>query len=176
MSHREYHYVGPKEILEAARMQPRGTPIPSAEHLAAWLRSDPTDRLADGSWVATFTIGADQILYLAPRRSEHVACASGGCVLSAGEITIDDAWSVVEISNQSTGYCPEPDSWDSVETVLDQIGLKHPGQFTNAVIFRRCPKCNERNIVKDAWYYCQCCNAELPDAWNFGSAKDVKDV
>ena len=167
MSLREYQYVGPNEIRDTARTQPSGTPIRSAKDIETWLETGPTERLADGSWVATFTIGTDKILYLAPRRSEHVACASGGPVLSAGEITIGDECNITEISNQSTGYCPEPDSWKSVETALEQIGLNHPGEFTNAVIFRRCPKCRERNIVKDSWYYCQICDAKLPDTWNF---------
>ena len=103
MSHREYHYVGPAEIREVAQSQPTGVPIRSVEDIETWLKSGPTEQLADGSSVATFTISTDHILYLAPRRSEHVACASGGPVLSAGEITIDDEFNIAEISNQSTG-------------------------------------------------------------------------
>ena len=81
-------------------------------------------------------------------RSEHVACAAGGPVLSAGEITFDDECNVPEISNQSTGFCPEPESWSTVERALDRVGIEHPGGFTIAVVFRLCPKCHERNIVK----------------------------
>ena len=151
MTHRQYQYVGPVEIRDSARTQPRGVAVRTAEDVANWLRSHPTERLVSEAWIATFTIGADEILYLAPRRSEHVACAAGGPVLSAGEITIDDELNVIEISNQSTGFCPEPESWHSVETVLDRIGLQHPREFTTAVIFRRCTKCGERSIVKDSW-------------------------
>jgi len=164
---REYHYVGPIEILNATRSLPAGVCIGSIVDLQTWLQTDPTERAADGTWIATFTIGTDQRLSLAPRRSEHVACAAGGPVLSAGEVTIDAEWNVVAISNQSTGFCPEPDSWHAVQSALDHIGLNHPGEFTNAVIFRRCPDCNERNVVKDSWYVCQLCDATLPQAWNF---------
>ena len=75
MANREYQYVGPEEILEVAKTQPSGTPVLTREDISAWLETDSTERLADGTWIATFTIGTDQVLYLAPRRSEHVACA-----------------------------------------------------------------------------------------------------
>ena len=164
---REYQYVGPSEIFEIARTQPSGTPISKPGDLAAWLATNPTELLPDGTWIATFTIGTDRVLNLAPRRSEHVACAGGGPVLSAGEIVIDKDFEVVEISNQSTGFCPEPNSWSAAEYVLDEIGLIHPGEFTNRVVFRRCTKCKQRNIVKDDWFVCQVCEAELPEIWNF---------
>lgn len=173
MSFRKYHYVGPDEIRGVALTQPPGTDIQTPDDLAAWLESSPTEQTADGNWIATFTVSANRILRLAPRRSEHVACASGGPVLSAGEITIDSEYDIVDISNQSTGFCPEPESWAVVESVLDQIGLKHPERFTNAVVFRQCPKCNQRNIVKDSWYYCQLCDAKLPESWNFSHTENA---
>lgn len=167
MSFRKYRYVGPDEVRQIARTQPSGISIQSRDDLVAWLASAPTEQTVDGSWIATFTICENEVIRLAPRRSEHVACADGGPVLSAGEITFDSEFVVTEISNQSTGFCPDVESWSVVALVLDRIGLKHPGQFTNAIVFRLCPKCNERNIVKDSWYYCQLCDAELPTAWNF---------
>ena len=174
MSPREYHYVGPPEIGETARNQPSGTPILSLEDISKWLATGPTEQLPDGNWIATFTVSTNHVLHLAPRRSEHVACASGGPVLSAGEITIEEDFRVPEISNQSTGFCPEPKSWKSVEFALNQIGIQHPGEFTTSVVFRRCPKCHERNIVKDSWYQCQICDAELPEAWNFTETKNAE--
>ena len=57
-----------------------------------------------------FVIDLTGTLRLAPRRSEHVACAGGGPVLSAGEIVFRrerGGWTVGEVSNQSTGYCPD---------------------------------------------------------------------
>lgn len=173
MSFRKYQYVGPDDIRDIAKTQSPGATIQSLDDLTAWLASSPTERTADGNWIATFTVCENKHLRLAPRRSEHVACASGGPVLSAGEITIDVEFAIAEISNQSTGFCPEPESWPIVESVLDRIGLNHPGHFTNAVVFRLCPKCNQRNIVKDSWYYCQLCDAKLPESWNFPNTENA---
>ena len=39
--------------------------------------------------------------------------------------------------------------------------------FTTRVVFRLCPACNERNIVKDGWFVCDLCGADLPGNWNF---------
>lgn len=167
MKYKKYQYVGPLEIAIAAKTQPSGTQIRSKDELTNWLKGSPTEQRTDGLSVATFSIGLDLELRLAPRRSEHVACASGQSILSAGELVIDDNYDVVETSNQSTGYCPEPDSWAAVEAAFDQIGLNHPGRFTCEVIFRRCQKCGERNIVKDSWYYCMICSSELSRTWNF---------
>jgi hypothetical protein len=61
----------------------------------------------------TFVIDLGGALRLAPRRGEHVACADGAPVLSAGEITFlrdQDRWTVSEVSNPSTGCCPDPAS------------------------------------------------------------------
>ncbi len=174
MTQREYQYVGPSEIRDAAKSQPAGTRIDTVDQLDQWLAAGLTERTRHHCWVATFTISLDGGLYIAPRRSEHVACAAGGPVLSAGEITIDDSMVVTEITNQSTGFCPEPESWPAVSAALDQAGIEHPGRFTTEVIFRRCRKCGERNIVKDSWYYCGICDAILPDDWNFShNAEEV---
>ena len=171
MSHRKYQYVGTNDILEAASSQPSGIPINSVDDAVAWLSMERTEQRSDGNWIATFTISPDRKLYIAPRRSEHVACANGGPVLSAGEIIFDETFTVVEITNQSTGFCPEPESWLAVESTLNAIGFNHPGEFTTMVIFRRCPNCNERNIVKDSWFYCSICEAELPKQWNFDDSE-----
>lgn len=164
---RKYQYVGSKNIRDIARGQPAGTVIRNSDDLASWLEESPTEQTPDDERIATFTICECKLLRLAPRRSEHVACASGGPVLSAGEVTFDTELSITGMSNQSTGFCPEAESWPIVQSVLDRIGLKHPGQFTHPVVFRLCPKCGQRNIVKDAWYYCQLCDAKLPESWNF---------
>lgn len=118
----------------------------------------------------TFVIDAKGSLRLAPRRSEHVACAGGGVVLSAGEITfaeVPGGWEAVEVSNQSTGYCPEASSWPAVRDALDRAGVAHPGRFTDEYVFRRCPGCGERNVVKDDYFMCAVCDGDLPAVWNF---------
>jgi hypothetical protein len=167
MLSRHYSYVGPPDIRDAASAAPPGTPIHAATELSAWLTAHSADAETDGSLTATFVVDVDVVLRLAPRRSEHVACASGGPVLSAGEITFSRDGNVSEITNQSTGFCPEPESWPQVAAALDRISVSHPDGFTTAVVFRLCPKCNERNIVKDNWFVCDLCGADLPADWNF---------
>ena len=167
-----YQYVGPLDIRDKALASGEGgTPIRSSDDLSRWIASQSSDREPDGSLIATFTIGVDGILRLAPRRSEHVACAVGGPVLSAGEITFVSAGEVSEISNQSTGFCPEPESWAAVALSLDKVSINHPGCFTTRVDFRLCPSCNERNIVKDNWFVCAICGGALPENWNFPVSK-----
>jgi hypothetical protein len=75
---------------------------------------------------------------------------------------------VVFVTNQSTGYCPEPESWPSVQAALDAAKIAHPGSFSAEMIFRRCPKCSATNIVKDRWFQCAVCGGELPSEWNYG--------
>src|SRR5215216_5413870 len=170
---RLYHYVGPAEIKARVAGCPAGTRVRSTADILAWIRGTGQRPGTDGLVAATFVIDASGDLLVADRHSEHVACAGGGPVLSAGEVFFDlsDAASGVrvdEITNQSTGYCPEPASWPAVRDPLDRAGLAHPGGFTRAVIFRRCTACGSRNIVKDGWYVCDVCGAALDRAWNFG--------
>ncbi|WP_211328453.1 hypothetical protein [Thermomonospora umbrina] len=123
----------------------------------------------------TFVIDLNETLLLAPQRSEHVACAGGEPVLGAGEVTFTPAtgrWTVYEISNQSTGYCPDVTSWPVVRAALDRAGLDHPPTCTHPITFRRCPRCHERNIVKDEHYVCALCDAPLPNTWNMDRPND----
>ena len=161
-----YGYVGPEAIRAAAASSPPGTALGSRADAVAWLAGHRTDRGPDGT-PATFVVTLDGALRVASRRSEHVACAGGGDVLAAGEIVFDDRGIVVGVSNLSTGYCPEPASWDAVRAALDAAGIAHPGAYTHAFVFRRCPACGERNLVKDDHFACALCDAELPAAWNF---------
>lgn len=162
---RQYEYVGPAELRRAAMVP--GERVRDAADLAIFLDDlDPEN----GYLVATFVIDSGDHLRLADRRSEHVACAGGNAVLSAGEMFFrieDDRAVLVEVSNQSTGYCPEPSSWPAVAAALDALGVPHPGRFTTEVVFRRCDACGERNIVRDDWFECDVCGAELSRQWNF---------
>ncbi|MCF2527594.1 hypothetical protein [Yinghuangia soli] len=167
---RVYAYVGPPEIAAAAAESGAapGQPIVSSGDLAAWLTA--RDR-AEHSEPFTYAVTEDGILRLAPRRSEHVACAAGRPVLAAGEIGFavrSGRWVVDEVSNLSTGYCPEPSCWDVLSVVLDRIGVPHPAELTYAIVFRRCAACAERNVVRDGDFTCAVCDAALPAAWNFG--------
>lgn len=167
MATRYYSYVGPPAIRDAAAGTRPGDPIGSRADLVAWLAANSADTRPDGSVTATFVIDCDGVLRLADRRSEHVACAAGGPVLSAGEMTVSADGEVVEVSNQSTGFCPAPESWIHVAAALDRIPVVHPDRFTTSVIFRLCSECGSRNIVKDEWFICEVCGGELPGEWNF---------
>jgi hypothetical protein len=118
--------------------------------------------------IATFVIDATGILLIADRRSEHVVCAGGKEILSAGEITfhIGRSVEVVGISNQSTGYCPEPESWPAVVVGLVRAGLLAPEAFSLACVFRRCIECRSLTIVKNEVFECGICDSELPAAYN----------
>lgn len=79
------------------------------------------------------------------------------------------AWRVAEVTNQSTGYCPNPDCWPAVASALDRVAIAHPAGFTDLVIFRRCPGCGQRNIVREDDFTCALCGSALPTTWNFTS-------
>jgi hypothetical protein len=171
MCKRLYPYVGPEAVRARAAHGPPGVPLRSAGSVEAWVYQTGQRPGPDGLIAATFVVDGHGVLRVADRRSEHVACAGGGPVLSAGEMFFRLTASGVEVagvSNQSTGYFPEPESWPAVASALDGAGIGHPGGFTEGVVFRRCPACGERGVVKDGWYVCGLCGAELPATWNFG--------
>ena len=168
MIDRIYKYVGPRVIREKAAGQPAGAEVRTITDVMRWMDACATEH---DFVAATFVVMPGDRLLLADRHSEHVACAGGGDVLAAGEIFFSpsgNSITVSEVSNQSTGYCPDVDSWRVVERVLERLGLEHPGGFTTACIFRRCTGCGERNIVKDAWFRCAVCGKELEAEWNLG--------
>ncbi len=166
MQQRRYRYVGPAELRsQPATVDAVAADTPAA--LDAWLAGRDRRDLAEP---VTFVVAVDGVLRLAPRRSEHVALAAGQDVLAAGEMTFADAGTghrVAAASNQSTGYCPDPDCWPAVAAALDRIGVPHPGGFTDPVVFRRCPGCGERNLVRDGDLTCALCGEPLPARWNF---------
>ncbi|MFG2783972.1 hypothetical protein ACGFY7_39835 [Streptomyces prunicolor] len=163
---RRHRYVGPAELLAAVRPGAEGRIVRSAGDLNAW----PAGReKAEPAEPFTFVVDLDGLLRLAPRRSEHVACAGGADVLGAGEMGFEQAaglWVVREVSNQSTGYCPHLDSWLAVARALDLAGIGRPRGFTHAVVFRRCETCREINIVREGDFVCVFCGSDLPADWN----------
>ncbi|MFE6664890.1 hypothetical protein ACFVFH_15195 [Streptomyces sp. NPDC057697] len=170
MRGRCYRYVGPVDLKAAVRPGSGGRRIRSTTDFGVWA----TERsAAEFSEPFTFVVGVDGVLRLAPRRSEHVVCAGGGEVLSAGEIGfVHDAgrWAASYVSNHSTGYCPDAGSWPSVAQALDRAGLGHPSGFTHEVVFRRCPDCAEHNIVREDDFVCVFCSGDLPAEWNVDPA------
>ncbi|KDN84888.1 hypothetical protein [Kitasatospora cheerisanensis] len=164
---RAFAYVGPPDLLARAGRHTLGRAVRTPAELTAWLAESPPDeRTAPFTYVVDLT----GVLRLAPRRSEHVACAGGADVLAAGEICFADEstghWAVSEISNLSTGYCPGLDSWSATATALDHAQLPRPDAFTHAFLFRRCPTCGQVNLVKDDDLTCAACDSPLPAEWN----------
>jgi len=163
---RIFRYVGPEAMLRTAATGPIGTEIRSRAAVRRWCEEHGDERDGLGLW-ATYTVGEDGDLRVAPRRSEHVACSGGEPVLAAGEICFAADARVTEISNLSTGFCPDAECWAAVRDALDAASVLHPGAFTFEAVFRRCPVCGERNVVKEGWFVCAVCDAPLPETWNF---------
>lgn len=165
-----YNYVGSNEIKLSVANYSSGVIIRSILDLEKWL-GDILDKKDNSNFVvATFVIDVDQNLRLADRYSEHIACAGGQPVLSAGEIFINweqNIYQVSDITNQSTGYCPEVESWKYVEAALDKIPINHPSNFTAEFTFRCCCSCSQINIVKNDVFVCSVCDSYLSDIWNF---------
>jgi hypothetical protein len=152
--------------MVAVRPGSGGCRIGSAVEFGDWVAGRSAAELAEPF---TFVVGTDGVLRLAPRHSEHVACADGARVLSAGEIRfVREAgrWVVGDVSNQSTGCCPDVTSWPAVARALDSAGLGRPAGFTHEVVFRRCPGCRELNIVREDDFVCVFCSGDLPRTWN----------
>lgn len=166
---RLYQYVGPKAIAERAQSAPAGVRVESPDDVCRWLRLSGQVADAAGYVIATFVIDETGWLRIADRRSEHVACAGSRPAQSAGEITFHinrGKVSVTGVTNQSTGYCPEPESWPAVETALERADFVPPDGFTPAFDFRRCPLCGSINLVKDGNFECEVCSTPLPVEWN----------
>jgi hypothetical protein len=158
---RRYRYVGPAELRDQV-VAVDAVAVDAPASLHGWLAGRDCAELAEPF---TFVVALDGMLRLAPRRSEHVVLAGGRDVLAAGEMAFAPAgtgWCVAEVTNQSTGYCPDLHCWPAVARALDRAGIRHPDNFTNKVIFRRCPTCGERNIVRDDDFTCALCNTALP--------------
>lgn len=165
-----YSYVGPSAIRKRVLGKEEGSLIRSRSDLEHWLKV--TLQEADSQkqiWV-TFVVDRQGQLRIADRHSEHVQCAAAQEVLSAGELCFDfPSLEIAACSNQSTGYCPEPTSFPALKAALEKSGwdMTSLSRFTREVIFRRCPSCRGNNIVKDKWFECALCDAELPLHWNY---------
>jgi len=166
---RAYSYIGATYLNSPEAFDTVRTPVSSAgDFLAAFRQAQLSNR--NVPVVFTYIVDPNGLLWVTDRHSEHVACARGGEVLSAGEMTVEvdgERVLVTDISNQSTGYCPEPESWPAVAAALDQAGISHPNGFTRAFLFRLCETCGQTNIVKEGDFTCAVCGAELKQEWNF---------
>jgi hypothetical protein len=167
-----YSYVGPKRIAMRAPSAPAGVPVESPEDVRRWVRQAGQELNTAGNVIVTFVIDESGGLRIADRRSEHVTCAGGRSIRSAGEMAFTvrpNGVSVAWVTNQSAGYCPEPDTWPAVEAALARAGITPPDGFSQEFIFRRCPQCRSINIVKEGILECSVCSTPLPEAWNLDS-------
>jgi hypothetical protein len=163
---RRYRYVGPAEIRDRATAVTSGAAVRTAADFARWIADTAAHELAEPF---TYVVDVEGTLRLAPRRSEHIACAGGDDVLAAGEIVFErsgEEWLVSHVSNQSTGYCPDVTCWPVVALALDRAELRRPASFTTPFVFRVCVYCLAINIVKDDDYTCCVCTESLPERWN----------
>jgi hypothetical protein len=162
-----YQYVGPPEIAERARSAPGGRHICSPDKVGGWI-CETQQESRSGLVIVTFVIDAEGRLLIADRRSEHVACAGGGPVRSAGEMTfaVGPPIEVASATNQSTGYCPKPASWPAVAAALVVAGFETPTAFDPAFHFRRCLSCESITLVKSGVFECGLCGVPLPTEYN----------
>src|SRR5262245_7411695 len=126
---RQYSYVGSNAVLNAVHASAQRFQIQRAADVLHWIKGTKQILERDKTIVVTFIVDLAGNLWIADQRSEHVACAGGEKVLSAGEMTfqvLEQNIEVIEITNQSAGYCPEPESWPVVEAALTKSRLPHP--------------------------------------------------
>lgn len=164
-----YDYVGPKDIADAVAKVAPGFPVLSSAGLMQWLADDQQQADINGQVIATFIVDENGTLCIADRCSEHVACAGGRPVQSAGEMTFQvdkDQARVHAVTNQSTGYCPEPGSWPRVANAIRKAGLVAPAGFHVNFLFRKCTDCHALNVIKEGVFVCAMCDADLPADWN----------
>ncbi|MFK7906093.1 MAG: hypothetical protein AB8B69_13255 [Chitinophagales bacterium] len=169
---REYEYIGPKEILKRVEAKFEGKIIETSEEILDWILESSSSPKFGDSIICTFIINLAGELVIADRHSEHVQCAFGKNVRSAGEIGFlvgrKNQIDIDSITNQSTGYCPSSESWYEVEKALKRIrGLNAPEGFDPQFVFSYCPNCETRQIVKDGFYFCPKCEQPLLSEYEF---------
>jgi hypothetical protein len=163
-----YSYVGPKELLELVSDDVDRICISSLSEVHKWLKR--TNQILDrnNSVTSTYIIDIKGVIWIGDRHMEHVVCAKGQPVLSAGEITltINETINASFITNQSTGFCPKPQSWKYTKLALEQANIRYPEELSVALEFRICTHCNTINIIKENHFYCAVCDNQLPNDWN----------
>jgi hypothetical protein len=162
---KEYFYVGNKELLNLVKPELKGTCITSCADVELWMKQNYPKLASNLEITVTFVIDRACHLLINDRHSEHVVCANAQPILSAGEMTFECSQNkvnkITQITNQSTGYCPSPSSWDAVQKTLEKTDLVFPAYFTTIFIFRICQNCHWINVVKDDFYVCVNCEADL---------------
>ncbi len=102
-----YKYVGADQIRQNTAHLPPGKRILSINDIDNWILETKQKLNNWGLIAATFVIDYEGYLRIADRHSEHIACAGGKSVRSAGEVFFQkgkNGLEVAEITNQSTGF------------------------------------------------------------------------
>ena len=168
--HKCYEYVGPHDIAVLLQCASDRMTIQCPFDAIEWIHQTKQHLSRQGTFTVTFVIDPHEQLWIADRHSEHVVCAQGQAVLTAGELTFvisDQQLAIVAVTNQSTGYCPEPESWTVVTGVCERLGVAYPAYWTTAYLFRRCARCGNTNLIKDDWFVCAICDGPLSATWNY---------
>ncbi|MAS93163.1 MAG: hypothetical protein CMO55_08200 [Verrucomicrobiales bacterium] len=163
-----YKYIGSPEFLPQGEFPPRWK-VDSLDSVADWMNDHVGEMDLEECIAATFVVSTIEELWIAERATEHVACARQKPVLCAGEIFfsgVGDVPFVERVTNQSTGYCPRPESFTALAIAFETIGISHPDCFEPEFEFRRCRDCGTLAIVKEQEFTCLVCDSELPEEWN----------
>lgn len=125
MSPRGYRNVGPPDLRSTVRPASTGHAARSATDLATWLSGRETAELSE-----PFTYIVTPTACCGSRR----AGASMWRVRAGGRpggrrdgvppgVPTSGRWAVREVTDPSTGYCPDLDSWHAVARALDRAGI-----------------------------------------------------
>ncbi len=170
----EYSFVGNNILLNLIKPELKGFHIKSMSDVELWISKNHQQADFNHEITATFVIDLNFNLLVNDRHSEHVVCANGQNILSAGEITFEilakyknkkSKIIISKITNLSTGYCPSPTSWIAIQKTLEKIDIPFPTFFTTAFQFRICNKCGWINVIKDNFFVClnEKCKNELAE-------------
>lgn len=165
---RAYHYIGNPDFIPKGEFPPR-TLVDSVESVRTWMSEHSREVDIEGNIAATYVVDTNLQFWIADRGSEHVACARLGDVISAGEVFFSESKAgpyIDHITNQSTGYCPEPSSWPAITKALLDSDLEFPHCFDPEFTFRRCTNCEDLSVVKEGFFVCLACNTDLPADYN----------
>lgn len=163
-----YKYIGSPDFIPKGEF-PQRLLVQGVEKLSCWMIEHRNELDIEECIAATYVIDTDNQFWIADRSSEHVACAREGKVFAAGEVFfsgIDGVPYIDRITNQSTGYCPEPSSWKAVAQSLSKLVIDYPSEFDPAFEFRNCEKCDTLNVIKDEYYSCMSCYEDLSEVYN----------
>ncbi len=157
-----YPYIGPPERRELGDLPCARQCVVNARNILDWIGQTHPKQHITHTITATFIVDIAGYLWIADRHYEHVACAQGQSVLSAGEITFaqEDGLEITALSNQSTGYCPHVKTWPAVARALSRAQLTFPATWTLACTFARCTQCHTLHLIKHESWICAVCNAD----------------